>query len=218
VLALLPSRASAALEPAVAARLAALTNEGEGTRITEELLRAGDRPGSAEERRLLRAAASAMPYLEESVRRAGWNDVHMGLDGPACFDAAPKLGLLFRAQGLPGYVAASSHHVFLVAETPSATLLVDPTIRQYFGQDAAPAWVPKIFVGTFSELRALYSRDPGLPVLPYQAVYFDPEWPAYRRDSRMLSRRNQLLSSPGSEEQAPLAAYLNAALRFGSSR
>jgi hypothetical protein len=137
----------------------------------------------------------------------------MGIDGPTCFDAAPKLGLLLRALGLPGWVAAAGHHVFLIAEAPEAILLIDPTIRQYFGQNRAPDWVPHIFVGTLSELRALYAREPGLPVLPYQEIYFHPEWTAVRHDSRMLGRRDKLLRSPMNQEHAPLTEFLNKSLK-----
>lgn len=201
--------AEAALNPGIAARIAGLVNEGEGTVITEALLRLGDHPGTQTQRTLQRAAVAATPYLDASVRQAPWNDSHMGLDGPACFDGAPKLGLMFRARGLPGYVAACGNHVFLIAETPEATLLIDPTIRQYFGQDSAPDWVPTIFVGTLSELKALYAKDPGLPVLPYSSIYFNADSPAYRRDSKMLGQRNRFLSSPESTEYAPLTRYFN---------
>jgi hypothetical protein len=70
--------------------------------------------------------------------------------------------------------------------------------------------VPKIFVGTLSELKALYEKDPGLPVLPYQKIYFNQDWPAVRRDSKMLDRRDSFLSSPDSKEHAPLTEYFNA--------
>lgn len=207
---LLPSAAfSASLNPEMAAKIAALRSEGEGTRVTEELMKRGDKPGTALQRRLQQAANAAIPFLDESVKNADWNETHMGIDGPSCFDAGPKLGLMFRAKGLPGWVAAAGHHVFMIVEAPEATLLIDPTIRQYFGQNHAPAWVPKVFVGTLSELKALYNRDPGLPVLPYQRIYFDPEWPAKRRDSKMLSARSKFLRSTQSREHAPLTEYFN---------
>jgi hypothetical protein len=204
------SSSAAPLNPAIRARIAALTNEGEGKLVTEKLMRLGDNPGTETQRRLMLAAKAAMPYLDESVRQADWNETHMGLDGPVCFDAAPKLGLMFRARGLPGYVASCAHHVFMIVETPEAVLLIDPTIRQYFGQDGAPSWVPQIFVGTLSELKALYARDPNLPVLPYQAIYFNSESPAYRRDSKMLNRRDNFLWLPASKEHAPLTDFFNA--------
>ena len=203
---------SAPLKPAMEAKIAAIRSEGEGTRVTEELLRKGDKPGTATQRRLQAFAAATIPYLDASVSKAPWNDSHMGIEGPSCFDAAPKFGLMLRAMGMPGWVASCAHHVFVIAETPEATLLIDPTIRQYFGHNHAPAWVPKIFVGTLSELKALYSREPGLPVLPYNKIYFDPEWPAQRRDSKMLSARGKFLRSTQSKEHAPLTGYFN---RYG---
>jgi hypothetical protein len=202
--------AASALNPAVAAHLEALTSQGEGTQLTELAMRKLDKPGTATEKMIKEAVKPMIPYLDASVRQADRNDVHMGIEGPMCFDAAPKLGLLFRALGLPGYVVACGHHVFMVVQTAETMLIVDPTIRQYFGQDAAPSWVPKVFVGTLSELKALYNRDPGLPVLPYKEIYFNADWPAYRRDSKMLSVRSSLLRSPNSKEFAPLTKYFNA--------
>jgi hypothetical protein len=201
---------AAPLNSDVASCLARIRGEDSGARITEELLRKGDKPGTAIQRKIRQAAAAAIPYLDESVRKAPWNESHMGIDGPACFDAAPKFALMLRGMGLPGYVAACAHHVFMIVETAEATLLVDPTIRQYFGQTSAPAWVPKIFVGTLSELKALFARDPGLPVLSYQSIYFNPDWPATRRESKMLSRRDKFLRSSGNAEHAPLTTYFNA--------
>ncbi len=201
--------AGAPLNPAMRAKIAALASEGEGTHVTEALLRRGDKPGTELEAKLKRAAAAAAPFLDASVKEAPWNDSHMGIAGPSCFDAAPKLGLMFRALGLPGWVASCGHHVFMIVEAAEATLLVDPTIRQYFGQDSAPDWVPLVFVGTLSELKALFARDPGLPVLGYQAIYFNPDWPATRKDSKMLSRRGSFLSSPNSSEHQPLTNYFN---------
>ena len=204
-----PSAAAAELKPGMRARIAAIRNEGEGTTITENFLKKGDRRGTETQKSLQNIAASARAYLDASVRAGDWNDTRMGIDGPTCFDAAPKFALMLRALGLPGYVVNNDHHVFLVAETKDATLIIDPTIRQYFGQNYAPTWVPQIFVGTLSELRALYAREPGLPVLPYQQIYFDPSWPSERHDSKMISRRNKFLSSPNSREHEPLTDFFN---------
>ena len=207
---------AAELDPAMRARIAAVANEGEGTLVSEALLRKHDSSSSAARAReaaLIAAASAAAPYLDESVRKAPWNDARMGIDGPVCFDGAPKLGLMLRALGYPVYTAATGSHVFLIAVYPEAMFLVDPTIHQYFGQDAAPGWVPQVFVGTVSELAALYGRDPGVPVLPYRKIYFDLEWPAYRKDSMIVSKRDRLLWSPFNAENAPLAAYFNAEAR-----
>jgi hypothetical protein len=209
---LLAPPARAALNPGVAARLASLTSEGEGTPVTETLLRRGDHPGTLVEQKLKQVAKAAASYLDASVRNAPWNDSHMGIDGPVCFDGAPKFGLLLRVLRLQGYVAVCGHHVFLIADYPEATLIIDPTIRQYFGQNLAPDWVPRIFVGTLSELKALYERDPGLPVLPYKQIYFSVDDPASRSDRRMLAHRDRLLSQPEGSEYAPLAEYLNRAI------
>lgn len=205
-----PAIAGTPLHPAMRERIAALRSEGEGTRVTEELLRKGDKPGTELQKKLQRAANAMAPFLDASVKEAPWNDSHMGIDGPSCFDAAPKLGLMFRAMKLPGWVASCGHHVFMIVETPEVTLLIDPTIHQYFGQNSAPAWVPQIFVGTLSQLKALYAREPGLPVLPYKQIYFNEDYPATRKDSKMLSRRGQFLGSSGSREHQPLTDYFNA--------
>lgn len=210
LLLLLPSISHAALKPSIAKRLASFKNEGDGKEITEALLKKGDKPGTELEKKLKQVAKDVMPYLDSSVRNADWNrELRFGIDGPSCFDAAPKLGVIFRALGLPGYVVARPEHVFMIVETPEVVLLVDPTIRQNFGHDLAPSWVPRIFVGTLSELKALFRRDPQVPNLPYTKFYFDPENPPTRRESKMLDRRDKLLSSPETKEHAPLTEFLN---------
>jgi hypothetical protein len=211
-----PAARAAELDPVMRERIAAIANEGEGAAVTEELLRRHEGSGPAARARkaaLEEAAAVAAPFLDESVRKADWNESHMGIDGPVCFDGAPKLGLMFRAKGIPVYTATTGSHVFLIANFPEAMFVVDPTIRQYFGQDLAPSWVPQVFVGTVSELAALYARDPGLPVLPYRKIYFNLEWPASRKDSMIIGKRDKFLWSTSSAEYAPLTAYFNAEAR-----
>ncbi len=193
------------LDPVASARIAAISNDGDGTAVNERLLARGDNPGTDAQRKIMQAAAEATQYLDASVKVSQ----NIGIDGPVCFDAAPKFALMLRGRSLPGYVAYNSHHVYMIAETANAVLLIDPTIRQYFGQDSAPSWVPKIFVGTLSELKALYARDPGLPLLHYQDIYFDAMYPATRSDSRMISVRDSFLSSSESSEYSPLTEYFN---------
>ena len=208
--------ASAQLDPAARERIAALSSAGDGEAVTETLLRRHEGTGPqarAEKAALIAASIEAMPYLDESVRHAPDIDPPMGIDGPTCFNAAPKLGMMLRAEGFPVLTVATAGHVFLIARYPDATFIVDPTIRQFLGQDAAPDWVPRIFVGGVSELAALYQKDPGLPVMPYRQIYFNPEWPSAVADSKMIGRRDRFLWSPMSAEHAPLTRYFNAAER-----
>jgi hypothetical protein len=208
---LLPAAHAAGLDPAARARLSALKNEGEGALVSEQALRRRERrtPEAAARKQALKDAAyRAAPFLDQSVRRYPRNDTGTGLEGKNCFDAAPKLAMMLRAQGWPVYSAHAAGHVFLIADFPEGSFIVDPTIRQFLGEGRV-SWVPLIFVGTVSELAALYARDPGLPVLPYRKIYFDAEWPAYRKDSAMLGKRDALLRSPDGAEYGPIASYFN---------
>lgn len=196
------------LDASISERLAGISDEGDGVKLTESGLAKGDRPGSDLAKKLKSVVREAAPYLNKSVLNGGWNESKMSIDGPVCFDAAPKLAMMLRAQGFPAHVAASGHHVFIVLETKDVSLIVDPTIHQYFGQDASPDWAPRIFVGTLSELKALYARDPGVPVMTYDLVYFNPEDPSVRRDTKIVGMRSKLQYLWFNSEQAPLIEYL----------
>lgn len=192
----------------ISERLANISTDGDGTELTESALARGDRPGTELSKKLKEIVRGAAGAVNKSVLEAGWNESKMSIDGPVCFDAAPKLALLLRGRGYPAHVTASGHHVFIVLETKEVSLIIDPTIHQYFGQDAAPAWAPQIFVGTLSELKALYARDPGLAVLPYDQVYFNPADKSVRRDSKIVAARTKMTYLSFSSEQAPLIEYL----------
>lgn len=115
--------------------------------------------------------------------------------------------------GFPVHTVSTTGHVFLIADYPEGVFIVDPTFRQFLGQDAAPDYVPRIFVGGLSELAAIYERDPNVPVMPYRKIYFDSSWPPTIRDSFLVSSRDSFLWSPMNEEHAPLTAYFNAQAR-----
>jgi hypothetical protein len=205
--AILTAPASAQLDAAMRARIEAIAPIGPDIEITEALLRRGD--ASGQKAALAAAAAIATRYLDASVRAVPTDEARLGIEGANCFDAAPKLGLMLRAKGFPVSTVGAGSHVYLVASFPRGMLVVDPTIRQYFGAAGSPSWVPKIFVGTVSDLAALYAREPARPVLPYRDIYF-PEFGARRKDGKIFSRRSSYLSSPSSQEHAPLTAYFNA--------
>lgn len=96
--------------------------------------------------------------LEESVVRGEWFGPRTTVDGPACGDAAPKLAALLRERGVPARLVEAEFHYYVVVDTPDGWIVVDPTIRQFFGRATAPKSVPKVFIGSLGELRAFFDR------------------------------------------------------------
>lgn len=99
----------------------------------------------------------AVPALRRSVTAGGWYGPNTVLDGPCCGDAAPKLAALLRLRGVPATVVEAEFHFYVVVRTPDGDVVVDPTFRQFFGREKAPADVPAAFVGTWGELDGFFS-------------------------------------------------------------
>ena len=99
----------------------------------------------------------AVPALRRSVTAGGWYGPKTVLDGPCCGDAAPKLAALLRLRGIPATVVEAEFHFYVVVRTPEGDVVVDPTFRQFFGREHAPAGVPVVFVGTWGELDGFFS-------------------------------------------------------------
>ena len=99
----------------------------------------------------------AVPALRRSVAAGGWYGPKTALDGPCCGDAAPKLAALLRMRGVPASLVEAEFHFYVVVRFPEGDVVVDPTFRQFFGRESAPADVPAAFVGTWGELDGFFS-------------------------------------------------------------
>ena len=71
-------------------------------------------------------------------------------------------------------VVEAEFHYYLIQRLPFGEIVVDPTIRQFFGGTRAPPSVPKVFVGTVADLHALFARHDAAKSTSYSAarVYF----------------------------------------------
>ncbi|MDE2292911.1 MAG: hypothetical protein KGL53_12590, partial [Elusimicrobia bacterium] len=108
---------------------------------------------------LTRAASRAVPVLEAALRERTFQGRPMTLDDPGCGTAAPLLVHVLRARGLTADLVEAEFHVYALHRAGGEVLVVDPTVRQFFGGARAPAGVPRVFVGTFGELRELFARN-----------------------------------------------------------
>lgn len=121
-----------------------------------------------------RAVERALPALRESVALGSWNGPHTTLDESCCGDAAPKLAALLRARGIPARLVEAEFHYYVILDLPEGQLVVDPTIRQFFGKKGAPRSVPAVFVGTIGELNELFRHHHAAKTTRYdpQRIYF----------------------------------------------
>ena len=120
------------------------------------------------------AVERALPALRESVALGGWNGPYTTLDDRCCGDAAPKLAALLRAKGVPVRLVEAEMHYYLLVDLPEGQIVIDPTIRQFFGKKGAPNSVPTVFVGSIGELNALYERHARAKTTSYDPsrIYF----------------------------------------------
>ncbi|MEK7233901.1 MAG: hypothetical protein AAB268_08795 [Elusimicrobiota bacterium] len=120
------------------------------------------------------AVERALPALRESVARGDWNGPNTTLDESCCGDAAPKLAVLLRAQGIPARLVEAEFHYYVMLDLPDGQIIVDPTVRQFFGKKQAPKSVAQIFVGSIAELHALFRQHAGSKTTRYdpQRIYF----------------------------------------------
>jgi len=79
------------------------------------------------------AVERALPALRESVALGSWTGPRTTLDESCCGDAAPKLAALLRARGIPARLVEAEFHYYVILDLPEGQLIVDPTIRQFFG-------------------------------------------------------------------------------------
>jgi len=120
------------------------------------------------------AVERALPALRESVALGSWSGPHTTLDESCCGDAAPKLAALLRARGIPARLVEAEFHYYVILDLPEGQLVVDPTIRQFFGKKGAPRSVPAVFVGTIGELTNLFHHHAPAKTTRYDVhrIYF----------------------------------------------
>lgn len=169
-------------------------------------------PGQATLRLPLQAAIvrgaveRALPALRESVALGSWSGPRTTLDESCCGDAAPKLAALLRARGIPARLVEAEFHYYVILDLPEGQLIVDPTIRQFFGKKGAPKSVPAVFVGTISELRALFLHHQAAKTTRYdhQRIYFSE---AETREDE-LRRMEAAIRLGGPRDLEPLRRHL----------
>lgn len=163
-----------------------------------------------------RAVEAALPALRESVSRGDWNGPRTTLDDSCCGDAAPKLGVLLRGLGVPARLVEAEFHYYLILDLPEGQLVVDPTIRQFFGKKNAPRGVPTVFAGTISELHALFRFHAKAKTTSYDPsrIYFRQ---AVSREEP-LRRLDAEVRGGSAAEHEPLRRFLGLPAKMLDSR
>lgn len=153
-----------------------------------------------------RAVESALPALRESVALGSWSGPRTTLDESCCGDAAPKLAALLRARGVPARLVEAELHYYVILDLPEGQLVVDPTIRQFFGKKGAPRSVPSVFVGTVAELHELFLHHQSAKTTRYDArrIYFSE---AVTREDQ-VRRVEADIRLGGARDLAPLRRHL----------
>ncbi len=120
------------------------------------------------------AVQRALPALRESVALGSWNGPRTTLDESCCGDAAPKLALLLRAQGVPARLVEAELHYYVLLDLPDGQIVIDPTVRQFFGKKQAPKGIPQVFVGDLAELADFFRRHAAVKTTRYDPprIYF----------------------------------------------
>lgn len=152
------------------------------------------------------AVARALPALRESVALGGWNGPHTTLDESCCGDAAPKLALLLRAQGVPARLVEAQFHYYVLLDLPDGQIVVDPTVRQFFGKKQAPKTIPHVFAGTLGDLNAFFQRHAASKTTKYdpQRIYFRDA--AVREDALLAFEAK--VRAGGEADHEPLRRFL----------
>jgi hypothetical protein len=156
---------------------------------------------------LAHSVSQALPALAESVRRGQWSGPETTLDKPCCGDAAPKLGLLLRQLGYNIHAVEAEFHFYLLYPLSAGQLIIDPTIRQFFGGARAPPNIPTVFVGTVGQLHQLFMENAASKSTRYDMsrIYFRD---AAIRDLRMRQLQDAFSSSLMPYELIPLRRFI----------
>lgn len=152
------------------------------------------------------AVRRAMAPLRESVALGQWSGPHTTLDDSCCGDAAPKLALLLRGQGVPARLVEAEFHYYVIVDLPDGQLVVDPTVRQFFGRKQAPRSVPQVFIGTIADLNTLFYRHATSKTTSYAParIYFNE---AVVREN-VLRTYEEKVRTGGAADHEPLRAFL----------
>lgn len=152
------------------------------------------------------AVRLALPALRESVALGGWNGPRTTLDESCCGDAAPKLALLLRAQGVPARLVEAEFHYYVILDLPGGQIVVDPTVRQFFGKKRAPETIPHVFVGTIGDLTSFFQRHAASKTTRFdpQRIYFRAS--VVREDA--LRAFEAKVREGGAAEHDPLRRFL----------
>jgi hypothetical protein len=132
------------------------------------------------------AVERSLPALRESVALGSWNGPHTTLSDSCCADAAPKLAALLHARSIPVRLIVAEFHYYVILDLPENQIVIDPTIRQFFGKKAAPRGVPDVSVGKLGELGALFERYKKAKTTHYETsrIYFSD---AVSHDKRLAA-------------------------------
>lgn len=152
------------------------------------------------------AVRLALPALRESVALGGWNGPRTTLDESCCGDAAPKLALLLRAQGVPARLVEAEFHYYVLLDLPDGQIVIDPTVRQFFGKKQAPKAIPHVFVGDLAELADFFRRHAAAKTTRYDPprIYFRD---AAVREDALRAFEAQVRAGAAAEHE-PLRLFL----------
>lgn len=183
----------------------------DGTRVSPAIVTPGTMAREPElavaRAELTGAVKQALPTLAESVKRGQWNGPNTSLNTPCCGDAAPKLGLLLRQQGYSVHVVEAEFHYYLLHSVAAGQIVIDPTIRQFFGGTRAPPSVPTVFVGTVAELHRLFAEH-----APYKTTKYDMRRIYFReaatKDERLRELQAALAADPPNDDILPLRRFI----------
>jgi hypothetical protein len=182
---------------------------GDGAPVAAQLTTAEtmnhDGDVAAVKRDLSRAVAAVQPSLECSVWHGGWRGPRTTLHDSSCGDAAPKLGFLLRQMGHAADLVEAELHYYLLYRLPFGEVVIDPTIRQFFGGARAPPDIPRVFVGTVADLNALFARHAAGKTTAYDVsrIYFRD---AQVRNAKIDKIRRLVQAEPDSPQYQPLLA------------
>lgn len=201
---------AAALPAPPAPRLfAAAAPAVEGAAVSPRLLdpSVGERDLPRQVEAVRASALGALRALRESVALGGWNGEGTKLDGPCCGDAAPKLAVMLRGHGLPARLVEAEFHYYVMLDLPEGQIVVDPTVRQFFGRGDAPPDVPTVFVGTIPQLHELFRRHASAKTTKYEPsrIYFSD---ARVRETGLLALDDALRSGAAAEHE-PIRRFLS---------
>lgn len=168
----------------VAPGLVGVSGASLGTQIRREAVR--------------RAVEGLIPALRESVSRGNWNGPDTTLDESCCGDAAPKLAAMLRAKGVPARLVEAEFHYYVMVESGEDKIVVDPSVRQFFGKKKAPLTVPTVFVGTIEDLTRLYESHRIVKSTRYEPsrIYFSE---AVQREAKLQATLEAIRTNPAAE-------------------